>query len=109
MGLHTGTADERDGDYFGPTLNRAARLMSTAHGGQVVMTSVTAASLGHTHSLVDLGEHRLKDLGTPARVFQLGDDGEEQSFPPLRYSRTPSSGAPTTLRGSSVDSTSAGS
>jgi predicted ATPase/class 3 adenylate cyclase len=84
MGLHTGTADERDGDYFGPTLNRAARLMSTAHRGQVVMTSVTAASLGHTHSLVDLGEHRLKDLGTPARVFQLGDDGEEQSFPPLR-------------------------
>lgn len=84
MGLHTGTADERDADYFGPTLNRAARLMSTAHGGQVVMTSVTAASLGHTHSLVDLGEHRLKDLGTPARVFQLGDDGEEQSFPPLR-------------------------
>ena len=41
MGVHTGTADERDGDYFGPTLNRAARLMSAANAGQVLLSSVT--------------------------------------------------------------------
>lgn len=42
MGAHTGTADERDGNYFGPTLNRAARLMSTAHGGQFVVSDRSA-------------------------------------------------------------------
>ena len=46
MGLHTGEADERDGDYFGPVVNRAARLMGVAHGGQVVMTRRTAELLG---------------------------------------------------------------
>jgi class 3 adenylate cyclase len=77
MGLHTGTADERDGDYFGPTLNRAARLMSTAHGGQVVMTSVTAASLGHTHS-------RLYALEWGDRLRILGGDGRSGTvIPPV--------------------------
>ncbi len=81
MGVHTGTADERDGDYFGPTLNRAARLMSAANAGQVLLSSVTAQLLG-TGDALDLGVQRLKDLAAPERVFQVGS----QPFPPLRSS-----------------------
>jgi predicted ATPase/class 3 adenylate cyclase len=81
MGLHTGQADERDGDYFGPTVNRAARLMAAAHGGQVLCSAATAELLADADvPLTDLGEHRLRDLTGPQRVFQLGD----QRFPPLR-------------------------
>jgi class 3 adenylate cyclase len=80
MGLHTGEAEERDGDYFGPTVNRAARLMTVAHGGQVVCSSVTAGLVPSGTVMVDLGEHRLQDLSSPGRVFQLG----EGQFPPLR-------------------------
>ena len=80
MGLHTGTADERDGDYFGPTLNRAARIMSAAHGGQVITSATVADLAGAETDLVLLGEHRLKDLSAPERLFQLGVG----SFPPLR-------------------------
>jgi hypothetical protein len=79
MALHTGEAEERDGDYFGPAVNRVARLMALAHGGQVVCSSVTAELLGGVE-LVDLGEHRLRDLSAPVRVFQVGTGG----FPPLR-------------------------
>src|SRR5437868_5755117 len=62
MGIHTGEAVERDGDYFGPTLNRAARLMAIGHGGQVLVSSTTAAVLGNTDGLLkDLGDHRLRD------------------------------------------------
>ena len=71
MGLHTGTAEERDGNYFGATLNRVARLTSAAHGGQVLVSNACAQLLDR-HDLVDLGEHRLKDLTAPERVWQLG-------------------------------------
>ena len=81
MGIHTGTADERDGDYFGPTLNRAARLMGAGHGGQVLLSGVTA-QLVDEFELVDLGEQRLKDLANAERVFQIG----RRRFPPLRTS-----------------------
>ena len=81
MGIHTGTADERNGDYFGPTLNRAARLMGAGHGGQILVSGTTAQLIGSS-GLVDLGEQRLKDLATPERVFQVGDD----PFPPLQAS-----------------------
>jgi predicted ATPase len=81
MGLATGEAELRDGDYFGPTLNRAARVMAAGHGGQVLVASSTAVLL-EGFDLADLGEHRLKDLTTPQRLFQLG--GAEKSFPPLR-------------------------
>jgi predicted ATPase/class 3 adenylate cyclase len=79
MGLHTGEAELRDGDYLGTAVNRAARLMAIGHGGQVLVSSVTAAVLGEGLELVDLGEHRLRDLDRPMHVFQLGVG----SFPPL--------------------------
>jgi predicted ATPase len=79
MALHTGEAEERAGNYFGPAVNRAARLMVLAHGGQVLCSSVTAALLDGAE-LIDLGEHRLRDLSAPQRVFQIG----RASFPPLR-------------------------
>ena len=79
MGLHVGEAHERDGDYFGPTVNRAARIMSAAHGGQVLVSAACASIVG-TEELVDLGERRLKDLGAPERLWQLNPG----SFPPLR-------------------------
>ena len=73
--LHVGTADERDGDYFGPTVNRVARLLATAHGGQVLvsgaMTEIVRELLPAGVVLRDLGEHRLKDLARPERVAQL--------------------------------------
>jgi predicted ATPase len=79
MALHTGEAEERGGDYFGPAVNRTARVMALGHGGQVLCSAVTAALLGDV-DLVDLGEHRLRDLSAPQRVFQVGAG----RFPPLR-------------------------
>jgi class 3 adenylate cyclase len=72
MGLHTGEAEERDGDYLGTAVNRAARLMAVAHGGQVVCSAVTAGLVDTDVALIDLGEHRLRDLDRPMRVFQVG-------------------------------------
>jgi class 3 adenylate cyclase len=75
MVLHTGAAEKRDGDYFGPPVNRVARLLSAAHGGQVLL-SLPTQELVRDQLLVgttlrDLGEHRLKDLFRPERVFQV--------------------------------------
>jgi len=73
MGIHTGTAEERGGDYFGPVLNRGARIMSAGHGGQILLSSVTAAALASeaASSLKDLGRHHLKDLAEPEHVFEI--------------------------------------
>jgi predicted ATPase len=79
MGLNTGETQERDGDYFGPAVNRAARLLGAGHGGQVLLSGVTA-ELVPGLTLRNLGEHRLRDLGNPIVIFQLGDE----DFPPLR-------------------------
>ena len=88
MGLHTGEAQERDGDYFGSAVNRAARLMSAAHGGQVVVSASTRSVLIDTATegvtLVDLGLHILKDLAEPVRVFQVDAEGLRSGFPRLR-------------------------
>ena len=88
MALHTGAAEERDGDYFGPPVNRVARLLSAAHGGQVLLSLPTQElvrdQLPTQTSLRDLGEHRLKDLFRPERVFQLLAAGLPSEFPPLR-------------------------
>jgi predicted ATPase len=87
MGLHTGVAETRAGDYFGPTVNRTARIMSAGHGGQVLLSAAAAAliadELPDGARLRDLGEHRLKSLGRPERVFQLLHPGLASDFPPL--------------------------
>ena len=88
MGVHTGEAIERGGDYFGPALNRAARLMAMGHGGQVLVSHATEQlieeSLATGLELVDLGEHRLRDLSRPERIFQLRAPGCDTQFPELR-------------------------
>jgi predicted ATPase len=82
MGLHTGEAESREGDFFGPTLNRAARVMDAGHGGQVLVSAATAGLL-RDHELVDLGVHQLKGLDEPERIFQVG----RGDFPALRTVR----------------------
>jgi len=88
MALHTGVCQERDGDYFGPTVNRTARLMGIAHGGQVLVSGVTSELLSDFPPdeglLRDLGEHRLRDLGRPEHVWQLASSSIPSEFPPLR-------------------------
>jgi predicted ATPase len=88
MALHMGAAEERDGDYFGPPLNRVARLLSAGHGTQVLLSAAAQElvrdQLPAEASLVDLGERRLKDLFRPERVFQLVAVGLPSEFPPLR-------------------------
>ena len=73
MGIHTGSAEERGGDYFGPVLNRAARIMSAGHGGQILLSSVAGAgfTLDGAVTLKDLGTHHLKDLAEPEHVFEI--------------------------------------
>jgi len=84
MGIHSGPAELREGDYYGTAVNRAARLMSVAHGGQVVVSLAAAELLPDGGvELLDLGEHRLRDLSRPERVFQVVDPGLDQDFPPL--------------------------
>ena len=72
MVLHSGTCLERDGDYVGPVVNRAAQLLAVGHGGQVLVSGTTyellAGCLPGGIGLRDLGEHRLKDLGRAERV-----------------------------------------
>ncbi len=88
MGLHTGEAEERSGDYYGPALNRAARLMSVAHGGQTLLSGTAADlvrdQLPDAATLRDLGEHRLRDLVRSERVYQLVHPALPADFPPLR-------------------------
>jgi predicted ATPase/class 3 adenylate cyclase len=88
MGVHPGPVERRGAHYFGPALYRCARLMDTAHGGQVVLSEAAAQlvgeRLGGDLALIDLGRHRLKDLVEPERVFQLAGAGLEAEFPQLR-------------------------
>src|SRR5262245_39246143 len=83
MGVHTGEAEERDGNYFGSAVNRAARLMAIGHGGQVLV-SLATRQLASAVTLRDLGEHRLRDLAEPEHVYQLLMSGVEVDFPRLR-------------------------
>jgi predicted ATPase/class 3 adenylate cyclase len=85
MAINTGEAEPRGDDYFGPSLNRASRLLAAAHGGQILVGLVTErlARLGEGLRLVDLGEHRIRDLVRPERVFQLAGPGLPSEFPPL--------------------------
>jgi predicted ATPase len=83
MGLATGEAELRDGDYFGTVLNRAARVMAAGHGGQVLLADSTASLLNGV-DLLDLGPRRLRDVSAPVGVFQVSAPGLRTEFPPLR-------------------------
>ena len=83
MGIATGEAELHGADYFGPVLNRAARVMAAGHGGQVLLADTTARLLSGV-DLVSLGPRRLRDLSTPVEVFQVRADGLATEFPPLR-------------------------
>jgi predicted ATPase/class 3 adenylate cyclase len=78
MGIHTGTPHIAEEGYVGIDLHRAARIAACGHGGQVLVSASTASLVG-TDALRDLGEHRLKDLSAPERIYQLGD----ADYPPL--------------------------
>jgi predicted ATPase/class 3 adenylate cyclase len=87
VGVHTGAATLRAGDYFGSAVNRAARLMDLAHGGQIVCSQSTADltrdGLPDGVALIDLGEHRLRDLTRAERVFQVDAATLRGDFAPL--------------------------
>jgi predicted ATPase/class 3 adenylate cyclase len=87
-GLHTGAVQRRENDYFGTTVNRAARIMAAAHGGQVLLSQAAAElvrdRLPPMVSLRDLGSVRLRDLTHPERIFQLVHPQVRQDFPALR-------------------------
>jgi predicted ATPase/class 3 adenylate cyclase len=110
MGLHTGFAEERNADYFGPAVNRVARLMSIGHGGQVLLSGVSR-ELAHSDlpsgvSLVELGSHRLKDLTEPEEVWQLTIESLAADFPALKSLDTLPNNLPiqvTSFRGREYD------
>jgi predicted ATPase/class 3 adenylate cyclase len=85
--LHTGEADLQLGDYYGSTVNRAARLRAIAHGGQTVMSGSTwelvQDQLPAGVTVADLGQHRLQDLTRPEHVYQINVTGLDNIFPPL--------------------------
>ena len=88
IGVHTGAAEERGGDYYGPAVNRAARVAAAAHGGQIVVSHATEELvrdvLPSKVGVIDLGEHRLRDLSRAERIFQLTHPDLAVDFPPLR-------------------------
>jgi class 3 adenylate cyclase len=102
VALHTAQAQLRDEvNYFGPAVNRCARLRAAAHGGQVVLSKTTrdlvADRLPDGAQLADLGVHRLRDLGQPEHVFGLVHPDLPAEFPPLRSLGTLSSNLPAEL------------
>jgi len=88
MGLLTAEAELRDGDYYGAALNRAARLMSVGHGGQILLSNSTAElvreQLPTNTTLLGLGEHRLKDLTRPENIYQVINPNLPVEFPPIK-------------------------
>jgi len=101
IGLHSGESRERAGDYYGSTVNTAARVMDLGHGGQVLLSEVTVLLLrgqgldGITFS--DLGVHQLKGLAQPERIYQLLHPDLVQEFPPLRSASIPKNNLPAEL------------
>jgi len=88
--LHSGEAELREGDYYGPAVNRAARLMSAAAGGQILLSSATAElvqdQLPAGTGLLDMGEHLLRSLDRPEHIFQILHPELQRDFPPLKTS-----------------------
>jgi predicted ATPase len=98
MALHAGVAESRDGDYFGPPLNRTARLLATGHGGQILL-SAAAHALVIDHlpvdvALSDLGAYRLNNLRRPEQVYQVQAANLPSDFPPLRTLDAPAGNLP---------------
>jgi predicted ATPase/DNA-binding SARP family transcriptional activator len=101
MAVHAGAAQRSEGNYLGPSLNRTARLLALASGGQV-LCSQAAAELARDKlpagvTLTDLGEHRLADLSRPERVFQIAHPHLPSAFPPLRSPTAPRHNLPVSL------------
>jgi predicted ATPase/class 3 adenylate cyclase len=88
VGLHTGEAELRDGDYYGPSVNRAARIMDAGHPGQILLSRATrdlvSDRLAGDVELVDLGEHRLRDLSRREQIFEVHTADLADTFPALR-------------------------
>ena len=101
MAIHSGTAESREGDFFGQALNRDARILAIGHGGQVLLSAAATAlardRLPDGVSLIDLGSHRLRDLDRPEQVFQLVGADLPRDFPPLRSLSTRRSNLPVPL------------
>src|SRR6185312_14321970 len=83
MGIATGEAELRGGDYFGTVLNRTARVMAAGHGGQILLDGATASLLRGV-GLISLGSRRLRDIAKPIDVFQVRAEGLRTEFPPLK-------------------------
>jgi predicted ATPase/class 3 adenylate cyclase len=101
MALHAGTAESRDGDVYGPAVNRDARILAIGHGGQILL-SAAAATLARDGlppglDLIDLGSHRLRDLDRPEQVYQAAVRDLPRDFPPLRSLTTRQSNLPIQL------------
>jgi len=98
MAIHAGETDERSGDYFGPAVNRTARLLGACHGGQILLTGVAAdlamAALPAGISLRRLGTLPLRDIKDPERVYQPMGEGLRSEFAPLRALETPPNNLP---------------
>ena len=84
MGVHTGEPRFIERRYVGLDVHRAARVMASGHGGQVVISHSTRDLLNESFQLRDLGEHRLKDLSQPQRLYQLQFEGQPHEFPALK-------------------------
>jgi hypothetical protein len=82
MGIATGEAELRDGDYFGTVLNRTARVMAAGHGGQSLLDGATATLLADV-DLIDLGPRQLRDIAKPVAMYQVQAPGLRLEFPPL--------------------------
>ncbi|HEY1015225.1 MAG TPA: adenylate/guanylate cyclase domain-containing protein, partial [Herpetosiphonaceae bacterium] len=90
MAIHTGGAEQRNGDYFGPTLNRIARLLAVAHGGQILLSGATRQAIGDElpgeAELRDMGQYQLRDIIRIEQIFQVLAPGLPDEFPPLHAS-----------------------
>src|SRR6476620_7589062 len=83
MGIATGEAELRGGDYFGTVLNRTARVMAAGHGGQILLDGATAALVSDVQ-LTEFGHRRLRDIAKPVELFRVGAPGLRTEFPPLK-------------------------
>jgi predicted ATPase/class 3 adenylate cyclase len=101
MAVHSGGAEERGGDLIGLEVNRAQRIMASAHGGQILVSSATAALIAHRRpealTLVDLGRYRLPGLDEPQHIYQLTGPRLRREFPPLDSPTTDTHNLPAEL------------